>query len=68
MVDFRFVPTAGQDSAAWVTRSSESNFNRRLIWVVGPHHRVDELTLSLGRSRRMLRRFKDNRDSLSAAC
>jgi hypothetical protein len=66
IVDFRFVPTAAQDSATWVTRSSESNFNRRLIWVVGPHHGVDELTLSLGRSRRMLRRFKDNRDSLSS--
>lgn len=62
-VDFRFLPSAAQDSTTWVNRSSESNYNRRLIWVVGPHHGVDELTLSLGRSRRMIRRFKDSRDN-----
>lgn len=59
-VDFRYVPTHAQDSSAWVHRSSESNFNRRLMWVVGPHHRVDELAKSLGCSRRMIERYSKN--------
>jgi hypothetical protein len=65
-VDFRYVPVAAQDPAIWVNRSGESNYNRRILWVVGPHHRVDELTASLGRSRKMIRRFKDNRESLGS--
>ncbi len=65
-VDFRFVPLAAQEPATWINRSSESSSNRRILWVVGAHHRVDDLTGSLGRSRRMIRRFKDTRESLSS--
>jgi hypothetical protein len=64
-VDFRFVSSAAQDSATWVNRSGESHYNRRLLWVVGPHHHVDELTGQLGRSLRMIRRFEGSRDTLS---
>jgi hypothetical protein len=57
-VDFRFVSGPAQDHATWISRSAESHYSRRLVWVVGPHHEVDDLTRELGRSLRMLRRFE----------
>ena len=68
-VDFRYL-TSKDDRAPhlWVQRSDPAHENDllrdRLIWVVGDAGRVHDLVRSLGRSRHMIRRYENRRESL----
>ncbi len=63
-IDFRFVPKEQQDTAAWVVRSGESRYRRRLIWVTGQYEAVIHCAGKLCKSARMVRRYEDKIESL----
>lgn len=70
-LDLRFRPSQ-RDVAAqkrqddeWLTRSQEQHFKNRVIWLVGDSSALDSITRDLGRSRRMLERYKGRKETLS---
>jgi len=63
-VDFRLLPTDGQDLTTWVNRSSESTYHDRIVWVAGLYQAVMDKARQLGKSKRMINRHAPGRASL----
>jgi hypothetical protein len=66
-VDFRFVAAEERVDSIWVKRSDETVLRNRLVWVVGDIAQVDHLARELSRSRAMVRKYKQVRESLNPA-
>jgi hypothetical protein len=66
-VDFRFVQHDERDESVWVKRSSETEFQNRVVWVCGDTSELTDRAKSLARSRGMVRKFQPRRDSISEA-
>lgn len=66
-VDFRAVPREERDSSTWVRRSAESALYNRLVFVGGDSEHLDHLARELHKSRAMVKKYKDRRESLNPA-
>ncbi|MBI2378669.1 MAG: BREX system P-loop protein BrxC [Deltaproteobacteria bacterium] len=65
-VDFRFLGRKDDRSqATWVQRSSDDLLKNRLVWLVGESAGLESHARELGRSERMLERYKNRRESLT---
>lgn len=65
-VDFRFLRQSEERaSALWVKRSDQEPLRNRIVWVAGETVPVDEVARQLGRSERMLERYRARRESLT---
>lgn len=65
-VDFRFLAKKDdRTSTTWVPKSDQELLRNRLLWVVGESGAIEDHARQLGRSERMLERYRPRRESLT---
>ncbi|MBN2191668.1 MAG: BREX system P-loop protein BrxC, partial [Polyangiaceae bacterium] len=65
VVDFRYLKD-GREAATWVQRSAQEQLHNRVVWVVGDGA-IESAVRDLGRSRKMVERYKPRWASLPKA-
>lgn len=66
-LDFRFLTFEERAEANWIKRSAEAALSDRLVWVAGDGANAEDVIKELVRSRAMVKRYKQRRESLNAA-
>ena len=66
-VDLRFLTKDERKDTIWIPRSSEHALQNRLVWVCGERAPVVEVARELGKSRAMVKKYHDRRESLPTA-